>query len=221
MRATVLALSLVLALAGGARADPAADAEARYQSLLAIAKANAPNADWRALRLAFAARPSFNVFGGGDTRKDMFLALEKGDCATALPAAETTLDAAYVDIDAHFVAAFCEDAAGHAEAAKLDRDIGAGLAASIQTGDGLSEASAFTPIDVEEEYALMRVMGQKVTGQTMVNDGGHSYDLLSTVDAKGEPGKYYFLIDSVLAAEAAAIKPGSISEGGPPPGRAP
>jgi len=36
------------------------------------------------------------------------------------------------------------------------------------------------------------------------------------VGASGAPGRYYFLIDSVLAAEAAALKPGAISEGGPP-----
>jgi hypothetical protein len=216
VRSFAATLAIALALAGIARAAPADDAEARYQSLLAAAKASAPNADWAALRQAYAARPGFNVFGAGSAKRQMFLALEKGDCATALPEAQKALDAAYIDIDAHFVAAFCEDAAGQGDAAKLDRDIGAGLAASIRTGDGLTPATAFTPIDVDEEYALMRVMNLKVTEQALVRDGAHSYDLLSTVSASGAPGRYYFLIDSVLAAEAAALKPGAISEGGPP-----
>ena len=219
MRSFATTLAIALALAGIAHAAAADDAEARYQSLLAAAKASAPNVDWAALRQAYAARPGFNVFGGpAATRRQMFQALEKGDCATALPAAEQALGAAYVDIDAHFVAAFCEDAAGQADAARLDREVAMGLALSIKTGDGLTAATAFTPIDVAEEYALMRVMNLKVTEQALVRDGAHSYDVLSTVSANGAPGHYYFLIDAVLAAEAAALKPGAISEGGPPEG---
>ena len=118
------------------------------------------------------------------------------------------------------VAAFCEDAAGDKTAAQLDRDIGAGLVASIETGDGLSTGSAFTPIDVDEEYAVMRALGAHVTDQALVQSGGHSYDALTAVDQAGHKATYYFLIDRVLAAEAAALKPGSVSEGGPP-GRSP
>jgi hypothetical protein len=90
----------------------------------------------------------------------------------------------------------------------------------VKTGDGLSPAAAFTPIDVDEEYALMRALGAKVTQQALVQQDGHSYDALTTTDASGQPATYYFLIDRVLAAEAAAMKPGDVSEGGPP-GRSP
>ena len=121
-----------------------------------------------------------------------------------------------VDADAHMVAAFCEDAAGDGAASKLDRDIGVGLIRSIETGDGLSAASAFTPITVDEEYALMRALGQKVQSQDLVRQGGHAYDLLSTLDEKGQRGAYWFVIDRVLAAESAALTPGAVSEGGPP-----
>jgi len=226
MRSPTLAVTLALALcltlpaAAVAATAPApvlpADPETHYQALLAAAKAAAPNVDWRELRLAYSRRPNFNGMGPGDAKKRMFEAGETGDCVTALSAAKALLDQTYVDIDAHLVAAFCEDKAGDKVAAQLDRDIGAGLVASVRTGDGLSPASAFTPIDVDEEYAVMRALGARVTGQSLIQSGGHAYDALSCIDQAGHQATYYFLIDRVLAAESAALKPGSVSEGGPP-----
>jgi hypothetical protein len=224
MRSLFLALALSLALPAAAAAVPAPAApentEAHYQALLAAAKAAAPNADWGALRLAYSRRPSFDGVGPKDAKRRMFEAGESGDCATALAAANAVLAETYVDIDAHLVAAFCEDKTGDKAAAQRDRDIGAGLVASVKTGDGLSPASAFTPIDVDEEYAVMRAQGAHVTDQALIQSGGHAYDALTAVDQAGKKTTYYFLIDRVLAAESAALKPGAVSEGGPP-GRSP
>jgi hypothetical protein len=215
MRPLIFAVLISVVADAGLGATPDAP-EARYQALLATAKAAAPNADWQGLRVAFAQRPGFKIITQSAAKRQMFESAEKSDCAAALPAAKAVIEEAYVDIDAHLVAAFCEENAGATAAAQLDRDIGAGLIASVETGDGLSPATAFTPIDVDEEYAVMRALGAKVTEQAMVQQGGHAYDALSTVDAKGQPATYYFVIDRVLAAESAAMKPGDVSEGGPP-----
>ena len=226
MRFLLLAVALNLAAAMASAAAPAPataladDTETHYQALLAAAKATAPNADWGALRLAYSRRPGFRALAQSGAKRQMFEAAQRSDCATALPAARAVLAEAYIDIDAHMVAAFCEDAAGDKTASQLDRDIGAGLVASIETGDGLTAASAFTPIDVDEEYALMRALGAHVTDQALVQQGGHSFDALTAIDQAGHKATYYFLIDRVLAAESAALKPGSVSEGGPP-GRSP
>jgi len=216
-----LALTILVALVASAAfadapAPPTADPEARYQALLTAAKAAAPNVDWGQLRDAYAARPSFKAFAQSAAKRRMFVAAQASDCKTALPAARAAIEEAYVDADAHLVAAFCEDAAGDAAAAQLDRDIGSGLLHSIQTGDGLSPATAFTPIDVDEEYALMRALGLKVASQALVQQGGHAYDALTADNEKGQRATYYFLVDRVLAAESAALAPGAVSEGGPP-----
>jgi hypothetical protein len=195
---------------------PAQDAEARYQALLTQAKASAPESDWQALRFAYADRPSFNPFAQNTAKSDMFKQVEGGDCEAALADAKSLLGADYVDADAH-LAAFCEDKAGDAAAAKLDRDIGMGLLQSIVTGAGTSPDSAFVVIDVDEEYALFRARGLKVTNQALVQQKGHTYDAITTLDPQGgATATYYFLIDRVVAAEAAEIKPGALSEGGPP-----
>jgi hypothetical protein len=195
---------------------PRADPEAAYQALLAQDEAAAPNVDWQALRIAFAERPGFQVFAQSAAKRSMRMAMDHSDCATALPAAKAVIAEAYVDPEAHMVAAFCEDAAGDAVSAARERAIGVGLLKSIETGDGLSPAKAFTVITVDEEYSLMRALGLKVTSQSLQRAGGHSYDALVVADDKGKSATYYFLIDRVLAAEAAALRPGSVSEGGPP-----
>jgi hypothetical protein len=222
--ASTLALAFGLALpAAAATAPPSAlpaDPEAHFRTLLATAKATAPYADWSALRLAYSRRPGFKAMGQSAAKRQMFEAGETGDCAKALSASKAVLAEAYIDIDAHLVAAFCEDRAGDKAAAQLDRDIGAGLIASVETGDGLSTGSAFTPIDVDEEYAVMRARGAHVTDQALIQSGGHTYDALTSVDQAGQKTTHYFLIDRVLAAESAALQPGSVSEGGPP-GRSP
>lgn len=234
MRPLPAFLVLSLCVAGAAHAagdavvrtappDPAAappptpeDPEARYQALLAAAKASAPQSDWLGLRIAFAQRPAFKALGQDVAKGEMFKAVEAGDCAKALTEAKAVIAEAFVDADAHLVAAFCDDKMGDAADATWERDVGVGLLKSIETGDGLTPGEAFTPIDVDEEYALIRARGLKVTNQTLVQQGGHSYDALTTVNDKGESATYYFLIDRVLAAEAAAMTPGAVSEGGPP-----
>ena len=146
----------------------------------------------------------------------MFQAVEKGDCAAALPAARAEIAERFIDADAHLLAAFCEETAGDAAAAALDRAIGHGLIASIESGDGLTQDTAFTVVDVAEEYSVMRALGLHVTQQALQRAGRHSYDAFTATDEKGQALTYYFLIDRVLAAEAAALTPGSVSEGGPP-----
>ena len=216
MRLLPILLAAALSASIASAAAPAQDPEARYQALLTAAKANAPNVDWAELRLAYASRPGFQVISQSAARTQMLQAANASNCKDALPSARAVMAEDYVDADAHMVAAFCEDAAGDAAASKLDRDIGVGLIRSIETGDGLSAATAFTPITVDEEYALMRALGQTVQSQDLVRQGGHAYDVLSTLDEKGQRGAYWFVIDRVLAAESAALAPGAVSEGGPP-----
>jgi hypothetical protein len=208
------------ALADAPSAPAAPDPDAAYQALLAKAQADPDAADWQAVRFAYAARPAFHVFAQSAAKRTMFEAAGRSDCAAALPAALAVIAESYVDADAHMVAAFCEDAKGDAATAARDRAVGRALIKSIETGDGLSPATAFTVIDVDEEYALIRALGLHIIQQALIHAGGHAYDQLSVIDDKGHASSYYFLIDRVLAAEAAELTPGAVSEGGPP-GRSP
>ena len=209
MRVPLLSFALALSLLGAASSAAVAtqDAEGRYQALLAAAKIAAPNVDWSQLRLAYAERPGFQVFAQSAARRQMLQAANASNCKDALPSAKAVIAENYVDVDAHFIAAYCEESSGDASESKLDRDIAVGLVRSIQTGDGLTPNAAFTPITVDEEYAVMRALGLKVESQALTQQGAHSYDVLHTLNEKGERGAFWFLIDRVLAAEAKSQAP--------------
>jgi hypothetical protein len=199
--AAVLALAMA---APPARADAAA--EAHYRALLAAAKAGR-SVDWRALRLAYADSAEFDLTGSSmeATRKAMYAALNGGDAARALAQAQAILDHEFVNIEAHLAAAKAYRELGQPSAAAQERAIAAGLLQSIQTGDGTSPATAFTPIAIREEYVLVGARGRRVTRQSLISRDGHSYDVLDTTSDAGDTKSFYFLIDRVLAAEAAAF----------------
>jgi len=185
------------------------DPEARYQSLLAAAKAGDQSVDWQALRFAYADRPSFNVFRDGleDVRKQMLAAVDSKDYAGALNLAQRIIGQDYIDPDAHIIAFLCYVRMGQPEKGVRDRDVGLGLIRSIKTGDGQTPATALSVITVAEEYTFLRASGLRPTSQSLVREGGHSYDVLSAIDQTGKPRAVYFLIDRIVAAEATALGP--------------
>lgn len=203
MRRILAGLLLMLLMGSSAyAADP--DPESRYQALLASAKARALGVDWQALRFAYADRPTFNVFNDGlnAPRMAMMKAFSDGNSVEALKQANLIIDQDYVDGEAHFVAELAYKKLGQNDAAAREQAITRGLFGSIQTGDGLTAKTAFTVISVSEEYSLMRVTGRRVGGQELVKQDGHVFDVLDTVDRQGLPGKFYFVIDRVMAAES-------------------
>ena len=205
MRPIWIILSAVLALASVSPAQ-AQDAAARYQALLADAKAGKP-VDWQALRFADADSPGFSAVGAGDLHKQMAAAFQAGDFKSAAAVSKQISDADFVDVGAHIFGDLAAQKLGDQAGAAREHQIAAGLLRSIMTGDGLSKAGAFTVIRVDEEYVLMGVIHMKVRKQSLITgDGGHSYDILDVVDEKGGEHTYYFQIDRALAAEAALLK---------------
>jgi len=207
MRPIWIALIFSAVLAGAWPAG-AQDAAARYQALLADAKAGKP-VDWQALRFAYADSPGFSVFGDGADapRKQMNAAFQAGDFKTALAAAKQISDVDFVDVGAHIVSDLSDQKLGDQDGAAREHQIAVGLLRSIRTGDGTTKSTAFTVIRVDEEYVMMSVMGMQVRRQSLIRGAdGHSYDALDVVDGKGGEHTFYFLIDRVTAAESAMLK---------------
>jgi hypothetical protein len=206
MKRLVVAVGL-LALGGGwaARAAdaPPADPAARYQALLAQAKAGPAPADWQALRFAFADTPDFDAVDRGLTpaRGKMLQARRADDFPTVLAQAKLVLDKDYVDGLGHLMAAVSYRELKQEPDAQREEAIAIAIFKSMQTGDGLTPATAFTVISVGEEYALMYARERRVTAQRLINQDGHVYDLLDTVGAKGDAAAFYFQIDRIWARE--------------------
>ncbi|HVZ30125.1 MAG TPA: hypothetical protein VG839_06995 [Asticcacaulis sp.] len=184
-----------------ALAFAADDAEARYQSLLAAAKAGAP-VNWQTLRFAYAERPSYVMDGDRDERAAMFKAINADDWTGALAAANRVLDKNYCSGLGHFGAAMADDKLGRAADSDREKQIARAIFASIKTGDGLSFEQAFTVISVGEEYDTFTTLGIDPGNQSLSKHDGHMYDVFVTKDEAGKPVTYYFNIDRVWAAEA-------------------
>ena len=154
----LFAVALSLAAASAGAAVVTQDAEGRYPGHAGRALgANAPNVDWGQLRLAYAERPGFKVFAQNPARRQMLQAANAANCKDALPAAQAVIAEDYVDADAHFVAAYCEDGAGDTSVSRLDRDIAIGLIKSIQTGAmGLLARRRVHPDQRSTRNTLMR-----------------------------------------------------------------
>jgi hypothetical protein len=193
-------------LATGAARAAGEDPEARYQALLAKARTGEGAVDWAALRFAYADRPKPPVVAQ-ETRAQMRAALTGRDYETALARAQTLIEADYVDGEAHLAASIAYRGLGKTAESDRERTIAQGLYKSMMTGDGLSPTSAYTVVSVAEEYQLMSVLGRRVTGQSLMQQGGHGYDVLTTVGRDGDATAYYFQIDRVLEAERKLFAP--------------
>jgi hypothetical protein len=184
-------------------------AETRYQSLVADAKAG-KTVDWQAMRFAYADRPGFKAVDADlDTvRREMYAARKADNFPDLLAKANQIIAQDYADGEAHLMAGTALTVLGQKDLADRERAIAVGLLKSIMTGDGLSAASAFTVISVHEEYELINARQRRSKGQSLKNEGGHAYDVIETVGKDGDTIAFYFLIDRVLAAEAAEFKNG-------------
>jgi len=185
------------------------DAEDKYRALLTAAQANPAAADWQALRFAYSETPAFDVATDpvAAERTAIYAAFDAGDYATILVLADKIIAADFVDLLAHRYAAVAYKHLDKAAKFEAEKTIADALMKSIMTGDGLTPESPFTVISVAEEYELLHSLGLRTTRQALINANGHAFDLMGTVDDAGKAQDYYFLIDSVLAAEAKQLQP--------------
>ncbi len=82
-----------------------------------------------------------------------------------------------------------------------------GLMESIEaTGTGTSADSAYIVTSTSDEYALLFYQNMKSGGQALINDKGHSFDVLTATDEMGETKKVYFNVDIPLGSLARSFR---------------
>ena len=199
--AVFLALMIVCAAPSARAADTGP--EARYQTLLAAAKAGGPGVDWQALRFAYADRPGFSLVSEtySAIKQQAFNALDAKDFTKMQHIAQQLIDQNFVDPEAHLLAVIACKELGDKDGVLRESMIAKGLFHSIETGDGKTKQTALTVISVSEEYVYLRMKGLQPQKQSLIRDPDHGYDLLDTKDAQGQSHPVYFQIDRVLAAE--------------------
>lgn len=168
-----------------------------YANLLSALKAGNTNIDYGRLRMSYVESPERKK--AKDTSADekaMSQALQDRDFPSALKHADAVLENEYVNLDAHFVAYIANREMGDSVKAEFHKAVFRGLIDSIRnSGDGKSPEKAWVIISVHEEYVMLRVMGLRPSGQSLVMDKGHAYDVMKAKDEDGKEETFYFNTD--------------------------
>lgn len=179
----------------------ASEAQKKYDAMLEKAKKGEGAVDYKALRFAYFETPGYSPLVGMLVYRSLWTQVMQQNWAEAAKQAESVLEKNYVDANAHMVASIAYREQGDAEKAKLHRRWADGLLDSIKSGgDGKSAETAWHVISVSEEYAVMRSMSLRAVGQSLVNEKGHAYDVLKTIDPKNAEATFYFNIDKPFSA---------------------
>jgi hypothetical protein len=164
---------------------PATSAKDSYKELVQQLRNGDLSVNFFDLRMKYAASPQYAPEEGSDKIRDMYGNLNAKDYKGALDVANAVLQRQYVNIDAHIVASAAYEGLGDHKAAKLHHDIAAGLIRSIlDSAKGTSIETAYKVISIQEEYAVMRVLGLRPGSQAYMANGKHTYDKMEMVDPK-------------------------------------
>ena len=184
-----------------AQSAAAATAQKKYDALLEKAKKGEGPVDYKALRFAYFETPAYNPLVGMLDYRALWTQVMQKNWAEAVKQADAVLGKNYVDANAHMVAFIAHRELGNGEQAKLHRRWADGLLDSIKSGgDGKSAETAWHVISISEEYAVMRSLSLRATGQSLANQNGHAYDVMKTVDPQNVEATYYFNVDKPFSA---------------------
>lgn len=168
----------------------------KYDALLEKVKQKDPSVDFTELRHAFYESPNYNPYAPMMSYRPLNAAIAQKNYEEALKIAEGVFAKNFVEINAHIVAEIAYRETGNAEKAAFHKYMVEGLLNSIKaSNDGKSKEKAFEVISINEEYGLIRTLGVRPINQALVEDKGHSYDVITVVDPQGQQSQIYFNID--------------------------
>lgn len=169
----------------------------KYDALLEKVKQKDPSVNFTELRYAFYESPNYNPYAPMMSYRPMNAAIAQKNYEEALKIAEGVLAKNFVEINAHMTAQIAYQETGNTEKAAFHKFMVDGLLNSIKSSvDGKSKEKAFEVISINEEYGLIRSLGLRAIKQALLEDKGHSYDVITVVDpATNQQTDLYFNID--------------------------
>ncbi len=164
--------------------------------MLQSAKFNPDGADFKELRLAYARSLGYHPCAENqalDLRKTLADVLNEGDWQTGISIVNRLLELCYLDIEAHMIAASVYRRTGDERRSTYHLRFAKGLLDSIfQSGNGQSQETAFTVVNVAEEYTVLRVLGVQSICQSFSGVKGH-FDIFEILDPmSGQRAAVYF-----------------------------
>jgi hypothetical protein len=215
---TAAAFFLLASLAANAAPDPGTSQDTGsvialpqddddYTRLVAQAAARDSVTDFRALRFAWLDSKARRRHSEISLRPDviaMMKAAQAGDNQQVRERALVLLSKEFISITGQSYLLGSCDALSDKICSEQARFVAVGLVKSIQkSGDGKTCETGWEVAMVEEEYAMLRLMGLRFKQQALImgKGGSHSCDAMSVTDENGKDVTYYFTIDRVMADE--------------------
>lgn len=172
-----------------------------YETLLAKLKGGDLNIDFKTFRFAFPETAGYSARGvNKEIFNKMYTALGEKKYKDTISKAQTILETDYVDLDAHLLLHISHRELGNTKGSEFHGAVLKGLAQSIlKSGDGKTTATAYHVIRVDEEYAILRLLGMSRAKQELVKENGHHYDKMEITDDKTkQTSTIYFNVDKAF-----------------------
>ena len=169
-----------------------------YVDLLAAVQADPAEADYHALRMAYAQSERYDPYTqAAEQVEALRAALQAGNLPEALNAVDTLLDFNYLDIETHITADYIYTRLDQTGPAAYHRTFAQGLIRALMaTGSGRDPASAFIVLAVREEYMLLHLLGFRSSSQRLLQEDGHWIDVIDATHREtGEQAQFYFNVD--------------------------
>lgn len=196
--AVLLAAGFVLCLSF-ARAQTAPKP---YADLVAQAESGDPATDYTALRNAYVVSGEYDGYSTKvhELYDVLWPAFQAKDCAKAIATSDEMLKIDYTLVTVHFIRSDCFKQMGDQARAGREDAIGKGLAHSLlSSGDGKSTATAYVVVTMAEERFVLGYLELKEEKQSLVNAGGHNFDLIEGTNTKtGEKASAFFNVDAMF-----------------------
>jgi hypothetical protein len=191
----------VLSVAGQDPSKPGTTGkDTEYANLLATVKGGDTAIDFKSLRMAYAGSSGYSSLGvDSKMRMKLIETVKAKKFDDVAKVAQEILKTNFLDMITHVYAATAYQSLKDKKKADYHQAVYLGLINSIVTGaDGESPKTAYTVISVDEEYAVLNAYGLQRTANTVLDEGGHKYDVLTVTDkTTGVTSKVYFNIDLV------------------------
>lgn len=179
-----------------------------YNDLVTKAIDNPQNAPFGDIRISYSESSIYSPYSQLEEIQEMGKLLNANKNDQVIKLTQKYIQTYFAELDFHYYAMVAYKNLNNENGFNWHRFVLNQLVNSIlKSGDGKSTKTAFVVIAVREEYSFMGLLGIDHSGQHLVNEKGHSYDMFDVKKNENyNENKVYFNIDIPLAALSKSLK---------------
>jgi len=162
-----------------------------FQELLKRGKKDPESIDFKELRMAFIDSDEYIPYADQGFSEKLYELYQKEDWAEAEKIIREMLEINYMNLETHQNASLVYDKSGNQESKKYHAKWAVGLLTALfESGDGMSEETAYWIIDIREEYIITAVFQHQFKlpnkeRSSFHKEDGQIYDIWTLSDEEG------------------------------------